>query len=116
EKDPKRRLRDIGEARLVLEDALAQGASGVGNGVAGSAATVAGHGARRGWLVALAAGCLAGLALGVALWKLLSPGLAADHAKTASRFSIVLPSHIRFRGSTVTPDGSRFMFTGKPNK
>jgi len=51
DKDPKRRLRDIGEARIVIEDILT-GAAAPGTAPAAPAATVTGKGSRVPWIAA----------------------------------------------------------------
>ena len=103
ERDPRRRLRDIGEARVLLEDLQA------GRGEPGSAADAAASApAFRG---RLAIGIIGGILLGamLAAWALRSP---PPEPPSVRRFSIPLE---KLGGRTVlpriSPDGSHIAYT-----
>ena len=98
QRDPKRRLRDIGDARLVLEDSLA------GRGDDLPAATAPGRGGKGAWpWTALAAA--GALAVGLAVGHLATKG--AGSATALSRVSIerltFRPGH--FVNARFAPDG-----------
>jgi len=103
-KNPRQRLRDIGDARLVLEEYLAnpsaaQFATGTG--------TPAPHHGRSGWLLWLLGGAVLGmLVTGTAVWRLRS----ASPAQPMMRFSAVT----NFTGidaqPAFSPDGRSVVF------
>jgi serine/threonine-protein kinase len=118
-KDPRRRLRDIGEARLALEDIRAGVAAG-GEATLGRATTPAAvvpstpHAWRpRLHLQSLAAGLL-GFVVAGAMWNLVL-GKPRQHATgDVTRLSIPLPSDFRIAlgGGALTPDGRTFVALG----
>jgi hypothetical protein len=142
EKDARRRLRDIGEARIEIEKGRAGSHAPLGMGVGGSAAgattgswgAVAGaaggsqvRGAsgplaagRRFGAGALAAAVLAGLALGSLAWVLVVLvsgtavwGVARDaDGSRMIRFSILPPAGLEMEGPRISPDGSVLVFSG----
>jgi serine/threonine-protein kinase len=93
QKDPSRRLRDIGDARIVLEDAV------TGTGSGSSPVFVAGRVERRERRLVLAT--LAAIAAAAALWLLLRGRGAPPTEPAGSRFLAVLP----FRDLSGMPDG-----------
>jgi len=120
EKDPRRRLRDIGDARLTLEElkagsssaalaaigaAQADAAGGVADPAAATAAAESTR--RRGFLVAAAA-FAAGAVLAVAAWSGLGiggRGPSGAGGETA-RLSIAIPDHLRLQDMALTDDGA----------
>jgi len=113
EKDPRRRLRDIGEARFILEETLAGAADDTGP--AGGTGSVAGVGAapaadasrsRRRLAIAAVAAAVVAAAGTFALTRMLAPG-APD--RPVRRFD--LPAHGPFRSGNqgpligISPDG-----------
>ncbi len=106
QKDPKRRLRDIGDARLVLEEAF--------ESPAGSTITADTRPAARSlWRVtapSLAAAVVAGAVMGLAGWN-----ARPAEVMPVTRFEHVLPGNTQFRVSTrrsvaASPDGKRFVY------
>jgi eukaryotic-like serine/threonine-protein kinase len=116
EKDPKRRLRDIGDARLTLDDVRSGKTSGALGAATMNLAVPARAVDRRTLALGIAAGCLVGAGLGFAAWKAIAGGAAANHERPVARYSVVLPSDVRYRSFMMTPDGSTFVFTGKPKR
>ncbi|MGH9254578.1 MAG: protein kinase domain-containing protein [Vicinamibacterales bacterium] len=105
QRDPKRRLRDIGDARLDLEDALAEP-------LPSDLRTKSPP--RRRLLVVAATGMLAtGALAGVLATWTLTP--ASPRELTPARFVVTLPSGTQlggldFPGVAIAPDGSRFTY------
>ncbi|HYV19468.1 MAG TPA: protein kinase [Verrucomicrobiae bacterium] len=121
ERDPKRRLRDIGEARIALQEIAAGGAashSGAGlSGAADSDTARAGAAAGRGGLrvvpLALGAVVLAALALyaGFALGTRRAAAPPADNRTV--RFAVPAPAGVdAIWQPAVAPDGSFVVFEG----
>ena len=113
EKDPKRRMRDIGDARIELEEVLAaRTASGRVRIPAEQPEAAAARTPTSRWL-------LGGLLLGGALAGLLIGTLVARRAPSSAgtgvvRLDLDLPSDVRFTGSSVSPDGSAVAALGLP--
>jgi eukaryotic-like serine/threonine-protein kinase len=109
EKDPKRRLRDIGEARLTLEEP----ASSASVSEAGAQApTLQPPSLWRRALPIVATAVIVGAIAGVLMWRLTPPPAAAP---VVTRFPIVLPEDqvITTMGNgavAVSPDGSRIAY------
>jgi Tol biopolymer transport system component len=108
EKDVTRRLRDIGDARLEIEDLLTKRTD---SGDEGRPV------ARRGWALVVVAAIIAGLAGGIGTWGWLRP-VAPDPPVTA-RVPVTLPAGVRAArdlgvGSAVAvaPDGSSLVMVG----
>jgi serine/threonine protein kinase/Tol biopolymer transport system component len=95
EKDPRRRLRDIGEARIQIEDYLAHPES--------PAPPAAAAKPRRAWPYAVFCGTVLLLAGSVIYWQRRTP--APD--SPTSRFLIPPPAGYRYTGGAVSPDGRR---------
>jgi hypothetical protein len=125
ERDPRRRLRDIGEARITLERVGEAGDSSTQAGTtnAGEAGVVP-PGSRRvavlPWAVAAVSAALAGV-LAVQLWR----ASTVRETPAPARFSVVLPRGFEFansnspsHGLAISPDGQRLVFrarkTGEP--
>jgi Tol biopolymer transport system component len=111
EKDVARRIRDIGDVRLELEEALTP---------AGAVATLESRtevtAGRRGWAM-VAALLVAGGALGALLWSTLSPSRAATAPiGPLARFVVPLPGDTQFVVTdfptlAISPDGAFVAYT-----
>ena len=110
EKDPKRRLRDIGDARLELEELLADRTAS-GRVRVGPDAPVAARPTLPRWAIGAMAGCIALGALGGAL---AFPRRASTTARGVVRLDLDLPSGVRFRDYAVSPDGTMIAAVGTP--
>ena len=104
ERDPGKRLRDAGDARLDLEEAL----SGSPSEPAAVRATPAERVPTRWPAVAAAAAATAVLAAG-GTWLALRPG---GSPRQPSRFAIDVPADLRVNDLAVSPDGRRLAFSG----
>jgi len=115
EKDPKRRIRDIGDARIELEDG-ARADVAEASVVAQPAAPTAPVGRRA---LPWAAGILLGSAVtAIVAWSVLRPAPQAPHAP--QRFPITIPSNTRYVGETgglpaISPDGMRLVYPAVEN-
>ena len=108
ERDPKRRLRDIGEARLALETNAA-----VAGPRAGATATTPTTPARRFGLVHAIAGVLV-VALAIMAWLWWR---ASSHAPPVTKVALTLPFDVSFRLIThpvtaISADGSKIALVG----
>jgi hypothetical protein len=106
ERDPKRRLRDIGEARIVLED-LASGRSEAAEAVPQPATAPAGSAARRPswrWFVAVAGAAAIGLAVGA---MLLAPQRPTG---PVVRFEIAMNA---VSSAVISPDGRQLVIAAQ---
>jgi serine/threonine-protein kinase len=110
DRDVRRRLRDIGEARIALEDRAAAAVTSVARGRAPQATS------RPFWqrfIVAAAVVALIGAGVGAAVWMLMRPG-----APRTTRFSLAVtgPSALfvdpQSRDIAVTADGTRIIYKG----
>jgi len=109
EKDPKRRLRDVGDARLELEELLAsRTASGRVPIVATEPAVVRPVLPR--WAIGAMAGCLA---LGVVGGAFGIPRKGAP-SRGVVRLDLDLPDDVRFTGYGISPDGTMVAAVGAP--
>jgi serine/threonine-protein kinase len=99
-KDPKRRLRDIGDARIELDDDAAAAHSVPPRDPAG---------VRRLASIAAAA-VLASILTGIAAWKTIHPVWVPS--STIVRFSVAPPPGVEYTGGglTVSPDGTRLVY------
>jgi Tol biopolymer transport system component/predicted Ser/Thr protein kinase len=107
-RDPRKRLRDIGDARLFIEEYLADPKS-----AAPTAAPVAAAPRRSmlPWIAAVAVMALAGLALGFLYWRATRPS-----DRPMMRFSADLgPAAVRGAQitATISPDGTRLVYPVK---
>jgi eukaryotic-like serine/threonine-protein kinase len=104
EKDPKQRLRDIGDAPLEVQETLASAPDGD---------RVTRTGPSRLALIGIAAVVLGALAVGVAAWR-----LRPAEARAVTRFSHVLAEEQSFADLSrpviaISPDGSTVVFAGR---
>ena len=114
QKDPKQRVRDIGDVRLALEGRLAPGMD-----AASSADTARAQGFFRRalpWAAGLMAG---GVIAGLAAWAVLRDGTSSQPAPV-TRFSIVLPDGELLPGAAgtlvaVSPDGETLIYRSNIN-
>ncbi len=113
EKDAKKRLRDIGDARIELEEAVAAGKppSGV---VAAAQPTPARRARLSGLAIGLAGAALvAGVAIGLVLANARrSPSRAARAGVTC--LSVAMPSDVRVGRARLSPDGRNLVLLGRP--
>jgi eukaryotic-like serine/threonine-protein kinase len=108
EKDPRKRLRDIGDARLTLEEVKA---GGVLRGVAGATAAAPLKPAARHWIfLALVAGLIGGIAAGVLL------GRGKRQEERVVRLSVAVPSDLRPRQAAVSDDDRFFVMLAFPKE
>jgi eukaryotic-like serine/threonine-protein kinase len=115
EKDPRRRLHDIADARIEIEDVI--------NGVAGTSADGAAVDARRQpvrlpWSIAAV---VALVAVGAVTWNFRTPRPAQTAAPRVSRMTIAssgtaAPGIARGRSLAITPDGARVIYVGSDNQ
>ena len=113
ERDPRRRLRDIGEARLLLESALAGESGEDAVPVSGPAASPSSSGRRLAVAAAIAAAGLIGLVVGR-----VAPSSPALRAASAIRATIALPAGLELDGVgapeiALSPDGSTLAFLAR---
>ncbi|MCH7873430.1 MAG: serine/threonine protein kinase, partial [Planctomycetes bacterium] len=111
EKDRRRRLRDIGDAVLDLDEAISTRSWST---AAMSAAQAVPAYERRGVRAKLFAVALValGAVAGAALWSLTSP--AAE--RPIARVSITFPSHMKVSRTRISPDGQTLAWTARPRK
>ncbi len=108
QKDPRQRLRDIGDARIEIDQALAQCASGASGALAVPAA--GSRAAGMPWLATAGVALSAALVVGVAVW-LARP----DMTPRLSRLSIGLPASdplatLHPSSLAFSPDGARLVY------
>jgi serine/threonine-protein kinase len=111
EKDPKRRLRDIGEARLTLEDPASSTPATIGPVAATDAPRAAIPFWRRAILIAATA-VVVGAVVGGLMWSFRTPPPVAP---VVTRFPIVLPDDQQVTRPNVgmvavSPDGARIVY------
>ena len=108
ERDPKQRLRDIGEARIEIARIEAGGADMMETSAAASAAAVAAPRWKRALPWALAGVTTVAL---VAALLLRAPGRAPSNESRPMRFTIPAPEKSSFAGSmALSPDGRKLVF------
>jgi eukaryotic-like serine/threonine-protein kinase len=121
EKDAKKRLRDIGDARIQLEEALTEIQSSGRMAVAASEERRHTR-ASTPLLTArtLALGLVIGAIAGVIAWITIGPGAGlARRAKTFAKvthLSVTLPPETRFDFGGLSPDGTTLVYVGRPRK
>ena len=117
-KDPRRRLRDIGQARVELERCLAEGGADDAraddggardSALGGRASTDARRRASGSWL---ALGALVMAALGAALWSTFAPQPESSDDLTC--VSVVTPPETVFLGMQLTSDERTLVGFGRP--
>ena len=106
-KDAKQRLRDIGEARLELERALAERSS-----PAVRAPKDRGAPAPAAWKLAIAA--LAGVALGALGWAAIDRGGSRPAGEGPTHLSVTFPGDPEIREVQLARDGRRMVLRGVP--
>jgi eukaryotic-like serine/threonine-protein kinase len=108
EKEPKQRLRDIGDARLEIDSALR---APVGAATGSRARASRSWTAPAGWLLAVALGVLA-FGVGIVHFTERSPD-----APAAVRFEIAAPEKTTFvTGGMISPDGRRIAFAARNDR
>jgi eukaryotic-like serine/threonine-protein kinase len=101
EKDPRRRLRDIGEARLILE------APGADSGAPAPPPSASRPGS--GLIAGVAV--VSAVAAALAAWALLPSGQAESTSAVTTRSHIaILPQDIVIRGGAISPDGRAYLY------
>jgi len=120
ERDPKLRLRDIGEARIALKDVNNAGGAGALDAPQQPAAARQAPSRRPvvPWLVAGLGLAIAAVALGFSALRTTAPAPAAP-----VRFTIAYPPNVRplsngsdYHGASLSPDGLRVAFSGADAK
>ena len=112
EKDPKRRLRDIADARLAIDDAVNQPADGgSGSHTRGAGSWRAAAGTRIVWLFAGLATAASAVILGS--W-VLRPASSADPPRRTIT-SVVLPRGMRLGGADLQGQGAESRFAVSPD-
>jgi len=108
EKDPRKRLRDIGEARLVLEE-VRTGRPAEGPPPPPTHPVARARDAMRSHGFLFAAGLILGALLGLNMWGPLGSG-ARSGVKDVMRLSIVTPPELRASEAQLAPDGRTEIF------
>jgi len=113
EKEAKKRLRDIGDARIELEEAVAAGKppSGILGAVQPPPAQRA-RGSRFAFALAGAA-LVAGVAIGIVFANARRPASRGARAG-ATCLSVAMPSELRFQRARLSPDGRSVILLGRP--
>ena len=120
ERDPQRRLRDIGEARLLIEGALAGEPEAAGGSVEGAAwkiSTPSGSFLVTSYRIGIAAAIAGAALIGLAAGRLVQSSESARTAK-AIRSTIALPQGLELDGVgapeiAISPDGSTLAFLAR---
>ncbi|TMQ56832.1 MAG: serine/threonine-protein kinase [Candidatus Eisenbacteria bacterium] len=107
-KDPKKRLRDIGDARLTLEEIKSGRYAGAG--ASADAAAPASAAAKRRTAILLAAAAIAGAALGAAGWNAFTAG--RTHTEGVMHLALPTPPDVQVQGAA--SDGRTIALIGKP--
>ena len=117
EKDAKKRLRDVGDARIELEEAIA--ARSTATRAASARAEARGRAALTPRTHALAAMLVvAGAAAGVGVWSLVGSGAGGSRGSGRGpvRLSVDIPKSIRTTYAGITADGRTLIIAGVPRK
>ncbi len=111
ERNPKNRLHDIADARLVLEEQIAGTGEEEGPGAAVTASHAANGRSRLGERLAFGFGALALAALA---WNLAARSRSAERPRPAARFQILPPEGAEFNATDgpleLSPDGQSLLF------
>jgi serine/threonine-protein kinase len=113
-KDPKLRLRDIGDARIVIDEVLAS-RSPSGRLLAVDAAAPGAATAARRAALPIAIAALLGLLVGAAAWRVLGPGGGSggdDHATRA--LTVDMPPNVTVFAAILSNDGRSIIVVGQP--
>ena len=110
-KDPKKRLRDIGEARILLDELLASRSS---SGRLTPAAARSRDARRAGFpLRAVAIAAVVGVLIGAGLWSTLGPG-AHRGPRPLTCVSLLMPPDVSITAARITDDGRTVVVFGRP--
>ncbi len=112
DKDPKHRLRDIGDARIVLEEVLA--ARSPSGRLLVTEVAVEGTARRRVSLLAPAIACVVGLGVGAGLWSVFGPRGSGGAGTEPTCVSVAMPPNVTVQGVALTPDGRTLVVIGRP--
>jgi Tol biopolymer transport system component/tRNA A-37 threonylcarbamoyl transferase component Bud32 len=109
ERDPRKRLHDIADARIALDDAASRAESGEAwNATAPAAAAPGANGRSR--IAGLLVACLVLGFLGGAVWR--ARNTAPNAVEPTTRFEVRLPEGAGFLGDlALSPDGRRLLFS-----
>ncbi|HEX4825837.1 MAG TPA: protein kinase [Candidatus Polarisedimenticolaceae bacterium] len=116
-KDPKLRLRDMGDARIVLDEALASRTPSGSLPVAVDAPVAATAGGRRASPVILAVVGVAGLVIGAVAWALVAARPAVAPARGTECVTVTMPPELSVPGLgafSITPDGKTIVVRAQP--
>jgi serine/threonine-protein kinase len=106
QKEPQRRMRDIGDARIELEETLAEPSQ------AAETDTAAGHSARYSILPGVLCVIAGAVLMGLLVWNL----TPRQPPPVVARFAVPLPQgeilHTTTNSIAISPDGTRVAFTG----
>jgi len=115
ERDPRKRLHDIADARIVLEDSTVEGDTGSGRVPAASETHGSSRvppGPRLAAIIVVSAGL--GLVLGGFLWRGSKGPVTQSRPSTAVRFEIPFPKGSTFLGDlALSPDGGSLIFSAR---
>ena len=109
-KDPKLRLRDIGDARIALDEVLA--ARSPSGRLLVAEAPGAEGGKRRVPVFTLALAGIVGLGLGAGLWNMLGP--RAREGAGPSCLTVTVPADVTAIEMKISPDGRTLVMRGRP--
>src|SRR5262249_48125087 len=110
-KDPKLRLRDIGDARIVLDEALA--ARSPSGRLLMTEVPGAGVAVRHSPSAGIAIAGAVGVAIGAVLWGTFGPRPAAD-SREPRCVTLTMPPDVTVNGVQLSPDGRMLVVRGRP--
>ena len=113
-KEARLRLRDIGDARIVLEEVLA--ARTPSGRLMVSEAAGSGTAARRLPLSAMAVAGVIGLGLGAGLWGVLGPGARGGAKVGPTCVTLAMPPGVTVLNARLTPYGGTLVVRGRPKE
>lgn len=114
EKEHRRRLRDIGDAVLELEEAVATRAWSTTSLQAASAAP-ARNPRWRLWLAVVVLGTLtSAMLLDAVLWRRRPAAQAEDPSRNVTRLTVAIPSDVEWISFDQSPDGRAFVYAAVP--
>jgi Tol biopolymer transport system component len=111
EKDPRKRLRDIGEARIRLEDVIGGAPEVINDEPAGAAAAMSAPPRPRVWIAAFAVALVAAVALAIPALRYLT-----DTPPPETRVDIVTPATAQPASFELSPDGRQIVFVASDDK
>jgi eukaryotic-like serine/threonine-protein kinase len=115
EKDARKRLRDIGDARLALEEVRAGHGAAAHDAVIGPGAAEAAARTRAGAGRIVVASALGAFLLGFLAGGVLSRGRSGD-SRPVTRLSVGFPADLRILNMSITPDERYFIGIGTPKE